>query len=150
MVGARDEVLCQQGLATHRLRTGEFQGSPRLGEARLGLTRLDIERPTVKFEQRLTGDHLGARLDPHIGDAQPGQLDPERHLLPGGDRTGGDHFALHAATRSLGDRDGHGGGRRHSGRAAAAAGGDGQQCDEKGGTQVDGHPATILRPADRG
>ena len=134
MVGARDKVLCQQGLAARRLRTGELESRPSLGETRLGLARLDVERPTVKFEQRLTGDHLGARLDPHLGDAQPGQFDPERHLLPGGDRTGGDHFALHAATRSLGDRDGHGGGRRSGGRAAAAAGGDGEQRDEKGET----------------
>ena len=77
MVGARDKVLCQQGLAARRLRTGELESRPSLGETRLGLARLDVERPTVKFEQRLTGDHLGARLDPHLGDAQPGQFDPE-------------------------------------------------------------------------
>ena len=150
MVGARDEVLCQQGLAARRLRTGEFESRPRLGETRLGLPRLDVERPTVKFEQRLTGDHLGAGFDPHIGDAQPRQLDPERHLLPSGDRTGGDHFALHAAARGLGDRDGQGGRRRSGGRTATAAGGDGQQRREQGETQNGGHTATIRRPADSG
>ena len=41
----------------------------------------------------------GPNLDQHLRDAHARELDAERHLLPGRDRTGGDDLAIDAAAR---------------------------------------------------
>jgi hypothetical protein len=112
---------------------GELGVGSRLRETGIGLSRLHVERAPIELDEGLTRAHPIARLDEHVGHANAGELDAQRHLLPRGDRTRGDDFTFDGAP--LGNHQSHGEGRG-CGRwrvAATRAADDGERRECEGG-----------------